>query len=59
MAFAGLGVALVGFLLAAGSIGMTSSNGGRLGLVVLGIIISLGGITMINQAYQQHAIWKK
>jgi hypothetical protein len=59
MAFAGLGAALVGFLLAATSVGLTESNGARLGLVLVGLIVSLGGIAVINQAYQKHAIWKR
>ena len=60
MAFAGLVVTLVGFLVAASSVGVTGSAGGRLGLVVAGIVVSLFGILgLINPAYQKDAIWKK
>jgi len=60
MAFVGLVVTLVGFLLAAGSVGIATANGVRLILVLIGIAISLGGILgLINPAYQRHAIWKK
>ena len=44
MGFVGLIVTFVGFLIAAGSVGMMSGTGGRLVLVLLGIAISLFGI---------------
>jgi hypothetical protein len=60
MAIAGLVVTFVGFLLAAGSVGIATANGVRLVLVLVGIAISLGGILgLINPAYQRNAIWKK
>jgi hypothetical protein len=60
MGAVGLIVTLAGFLLAAASVGITSSNGGRLGLVVVGIVISLIGILgVINPAYQKTAVWRK
>ncbi len=60
MAFAGLVVTLLGFLIAAGSVGIASGNGVRLVLVLAGIIVSLVGIIgLINPAYQKDAIWKK
>jgi hypothetical protein len=60
MALVGLAVTILGFLLAAGSVGMTEGVGGRLGLVLAGIVISLVGILgVINPAYQKHAVWKK
>ena len=60
MAFLGLAVTLVGFLVAVSSIGVASSNGIRLVLVLVGIPISLGGILgILNPAYQQHAVWKR
>jgi hypothetical protein len=60
MGAVGLIVTLAGFLLAAASVGITSSNGGRLGLVVVGIVISLVGILgVINPAYQKNAVWRK
>jgi hypothetical protein len=60
MALIGLVVTLVGFLVAAGSVGIAAATGVRLVLVLVGIAISLGGIFgLINPAYQQHAVWKK
>ncbi len=60
MAFAGLVVTLVGFLLAAGSVGLMTGNAGRLLLVLVGIAISLFGIIgLINPAYQKNAVWKR
>jgi hypothetical protein len=60
MGFVGALVTFAGFLLAAASVGITSSNGGRLGIVIVGIVISLFGIMgVINPAYQKDAVWKK
>jgi len=60
MALVGLAVTFAGFLLAAFSVGITSSNTGRLGLVLVGIVVSLVGIMgVINPAYQKNAVWKK
>jgi hypothetical protein len=60
MGFVGVLVTFAGFLLAAASVGISSSNGTRLGIVVVGIVISLIGIMgVINPAYQKNAVWKK
>jgi hypothetical protein len=60
MGFVGLIITFVGFLLAATSVGITSSTGGRMGLVLVGIVLSLVGILgVINPAYQKNAVWKK
>lgn len=60
MTVMGLLITFGGFLLAAASVGISSSNGVRLGLVLLGIAISLAGIMgVINPAYQKDAIWKR
>jgi hypothetical protein len=60
MAFVGIIVTFLGFLVAAGSVGLTSSNGIRLVIVLVGIAISLGGIMgLINPAYQKNAVWKR
>jgi hypothetical protein len=60
MALVGLLVTFAGFLLAAASVGITSSNGGRLGIVIVGIVLCLAGIIgLINPAYQKDAVWKK
>jgi len=60
MGLVGLIVTFAGFLLAAMSVGISSSTTGRLAMVLVGIIISLIGIMgVINPAYQKNAIWKK
>jgi len=60
MALVGLAVTFFGFLVAAGSVGLSSSNAARLVLVVVGIGISLFGIMgLINPAYQKDAVWKR
>jgi hypothetical protein len=53
-------VTLAGFLVAAGSIGLTSANSVRLVIVLVGIAISLGGIFgILNPAYQNDVVWKR
>ena len=60
MALVGIVVTFAGFLLAASSVGLMSSTGGRLALVLVGIVVSLVGILgVINPAYQKNAAWKK
>ena len=60
MAFVGLIVTFVGFLIAVSSVGIMSGNGGRLVMVLAGIVVSLVGILgVLNPAYQKHAVWKK
>jgi hypothetical protein len=60
MGLVGLIVTFAGFLLAAMSVGISSSTTARLGMVLVGIIISLVGIMgVINPAYQKNAVWKK
>ena len=60
MALVGLVVTFAGFVLAGASVGITSSNTGRLGMVLVGIVLSLIGILgVINPAYQKNAVWRK
>ena len=60
MALVGLVVTFLGFLIAAGSVGLSASTSGRLVMVLAGIVVSLVGILgLINPAYQKHAVWKK
>ena len=60
MAYVGLLVTLLGFVIAVGSVGFATANSVRLVLVLVGIAVSLGGIIgLINPAYQQHASWKR
>ena len=60
MAFVGLIVTFVGFLIAVSSVGVMGGTGGRLLMVLAGIVVSLVGILgILNPAYQKHAVWKK
>ena len=60
MALAGLIVTLLGFGISVASLGMSSSVGGRMVIVLIGLAVSLGGIIgMINPAFQKKAVWKK
>ena len=55
----GLLLAVAGWIVAMAAILITQSNGARLGLVSLGIVISVFGILgVLNPAYVKHAIWK-
>jgi hypothetical protein len=60
MAAVGLVITFLGFVLSVASLGITDSNSMRLVIVLVGILISLGGIIgVINPAYQKNALWKK
>jgi hypothetical protein len=60
MAIAGLIVTLLGFIIAVASLGMSSSVGGRMVIVLVGLLVSLVGIIgMVNPAFQKKAVWKK
>ena len=60
MALVGLVITFAGFLIAASSVGVMDSAGGRLVMVLAGIVVSLFGIIgVLNPAYMKDAIWKK
>ncbi len=60
MAIAGLIVTLLGFIIAVASLGMSSSVGGRMVIVLIGLVVSLVGIIgLVNPAFQKKAVWKK
>lgn len=60
MILIGLLVTLLGFLISLLSLTLTSSVGGRLVLVLLGLAVSLFGIIgLLNKHYLKNAIWKK
>ena len=60
MVIAGLVVTVLGFLISVASLTLTTSAGGRLGIVLAGLAISLFGIIgLINKAYLKNPIWKK
>ena len=59
MAFVGLAVTLLGFVVAVASLGLASCNTARLVIVLAGIAVSLIGIIgVLNPAYMKNAIWK-
>jgi hypothetical protein len=60
MTFAGLAVTCLGFVVAFMSLGVTSSTGGRLGMVLAGIVVSLIGIMgVLTPAYQKQWIGRR
>jgi len=60
MAFAGIAVTVLGFVIAASSPGLISGNGGRLIVTVAGIAVSLYGIIgILNPTFQKNAVWRK
>jgi len=60
MVFIGLLVTVLGFVLSLLSLGLASSVGARMALVLAGIAVSLVGILgIINSAYLRNAIWKR
>ena len=60
MVLAGIVITLLGFLISVLSLGMTSSVGGRMTMVLIGLAVSFTGIIgVINRAYLKNAIWRK
>ena len=60
MIAAGIVITLLGFLIAVGSVGITTSVGGRMIVVLIGLAVSLGGIIgVLNRAFLAKAIWRK
>ena len=60
MVLVGILITLAGFLLSLLSLGLASSVGARMAMVLVGIVVSLVGILgVINGAYLKNAIWKR
>jgi cytochrome c biogenesis protein CcdA len=60
MILVGILVTFLGFVISVLSLATTSSVGGRLIIVLLGLAVSLFGILgVLNPAYLKNAIWKK
>jgi hypothetical protein len=60
MAFVGVFITFLGFVIALLSVAMTTSVGGRMVLVLTGIAMSLIGIIgLINRAYLKNAVWRR
>jgi hypothetical protein len=50
----------LGFLISVMSLGMMSSVGGRMVMVLIGLAVSLIGIIgVINRAFLKNAVWRK
>lgn len=60
MVLAGILITLLGWVIAVMSVSLTSSVGGRLVTVLIGLAVSLIGIIgVINRAFLKNAIWRK
>ena len=60
MVLVGILITLLGFVISVLSLGMTSSVGGRMVMVLIGLAVSFTGIIgVINRAYLKNAIWRK
>jgi hypothetical protein len=60
MVYVGLLITVGGFVLSLLSLTLTSGTGGRMGLVLAGLAVSLFGIIgVINRAYLKNPIWKR
>ncbi len=60
MIFAGILITLLGFVISVLSLGMTSSVGGRMTMVLIGLAVSLTGILgVLNRAFLKNAMWRK
>jgi hypothetical protein len=60
MALVGVLITVLGFVIAVLSLAMTSSVGGRMVLVLIGIALSLIGIIrVINRAFLKNAVWRR
>jgi hypothetical protein len=56
----GIAVTVLGFVISVLSLGMASTVGGRLVMVLAGLATSLVGIIgLINRAYLKNPIWKR
>lgn len=60
MTLAGVVVTLLGFLIAVFSLSISQNVNVRLVIVIVGILVSLGGIIgLINPAAMKNAVWRK
>jgi len=60
MILIGIAITVLGFILSFLSLAITTSASGRLGIVLVGIALSIVGIIgVINSAFQKNAVWRK
>jgi hypothetical protein len=60
MAILGIAVTFLGFIISLLSLTLTSSVGGRMTMVLVGLAVCLIGIIgLLNPAYMKNAIWRK
>lgn len=56
----GILIIIVGWLIAVSSLSLASSNGARLIICLIGIVVSVFGILkVLNAAHLKSAIWKR
>jgi len=60
MTFAGVLITVLGWVIAVLSVAITSSVGGRMVVVLIGLAMSLIGIIgVLNRAFLKNAIWRR
>ena len=60
MVLAGILITLLGFVISVLSLGLTSSVGARMVMVLIGLAVSLTGIMgVLNRAFLKNAIWRR
>jgi hypothetical protein len=60
MVLLGILITVLGFVLSFLSLGMTSSVGGRMTMVLIGLALNLIGILgVVNRAFLRNANWRK
>jgi hypothetical protein len=60
MLYAGIVITFLGFIISVLSLGIGSSVGVRMAIVLFGIAVSLFGIIgVINPSYLKNAIWRR
>jgi len=60
MLWAGIAITLLGFVISVLSLTITSSVGGRMVIVLIGLAATLVGIIgLVNRAFLKDAIWRK
>jgi hypothetical protein len=60
MLWLGIAVTVLGFIISLLSLTITTSVGGRMVIVLVGLAVTLVGIIgLINRAFMKDAIWRK
>ena len=60
MLWAGIAITVLGFVISVLSLTITSSVGGRMTIVLIGLAATLVGVIgLINRAFLKDALWRK